>query len=322
MGERDLEERLRDLGRAVEVQLKKRGGFSSLLRAGTLARAQGSGRRRRCPLCWPPAVALAGVAALLFLSLRPAPGSGPAVTVAEERVDLDGRLPAEVVRVLRLTAPGSDSAGYLTTIWAADAGLAGRWNLVYSEGWAAGSEPLPVEAISLPDVPAHLLLAAAQEVKTKLLHYRVLGYDGTRVVTYLARSGVPAGEVTAGLGYIREASGRGEQRLYWWDGAAFTGGEVPAVPGPVVVSYSLDAAGRPAFTTPGPVRLRPGQYLLAMGPRRQEVRQAALPATVLRQEMTGFRALTPGSARLYLVPVQGGWPAAASLAVEVKDDAD
>lgn len=95
-------------------------------------------------------------------------------------IDLDGRGEAEMVSTWKVKQPDGTEE-LLGLIWNRDRD--GKWHVVFSYPVFPG-EVQPMEIISYPGSQGNMVVLSVKDASRRL-HYKVLGFDGERVLTFL-----------------------------------------------------------------------------------------------------------------------------------------
>jgi len=98
-------------------------------------------------------------------------------------VDLDGREPLEIVNTWKVRE-ANDGESLMALIWARDKD--GKLSVISTLPFE-GTEFLPIEVLTPTMYRGQLVIIAATDGKNRIF-YRVIGYDGNRVMPYLERS--------------------------------------------------------------------------------------------------------------------------------------
>jgi hypothetical protein len=100
-----------------------------------------------------------------------------------KNIDMDGEEPLEMVSTLKVRESNRRDL-LMALVWARD--TQGQLSVVSTQ-YFEGDEFLPIEVLVPSRHKGNLVLIAATD-ENKQVYYRVLGYDGTRVLLYLERS--------------------------------------------------------------------------------------------------------------------------------------
>lgn len=205
--------------------------------------------------------------------------------VDERSIEMDGVEPAELVTTLELPLPSpgftfplslgdkgrqgeTGRTGLLAIIWSASH-ADGDWRVVYSET-LNGTIPLPpVQVLSSPEPRRNLVVFASRDGEGSAVYYRVLGYNGEAVTTYLDETfeEPDPGIVDSGL---------------------------------VTVLYGRDARGDPVVLPGREVHLLVGQYVVFVPMDDAQEEPLVEVGGALSRTSKGLRATQPGVARAVL----------------------
>jgi len=100
-----------------------------------------------------------------------------------KNIDMDGEEPLEMVSTLKVRESNRGDL-LMALVWARDSH--GQLNVVSTQSFK-GNEFLPIEVLVPSTHKGNLVLIAATD-ENRQVYYRVLGYDGNRVLLYLERS--------------------------------------------------------------------------------------------------------------------------------------
>lgn len=100
-------------------------------------------------------------------------------------IDMDGKGQLEMVNTWKMREPNSRES-LIALVWVQD--TKGDWYVVSTQPFY-GKDFLPIEILSPPSLEGNLVVIASTDEKNQV-YYRVLGYDGSKVLAYLEKKSI------------------------------------------------------------------------------------------------------------------------------------
>jgi len=180
-------------------------------------------------------------------------GERPFAPVAKQTITLDDSKPVQLVDFIPVNRPDHGERSLMAILWGA--GSDGGYKILYSSLLSDSDWPYPVSTIDFPG-SSRLALISSQDRKQRYLHYRLIGYSGQDIETYIEEDYVPGGKLGIRDGMLIEQRAAG-------DGAKGEAGSEKMVI-TFIIPYQIDDKGELLLPTDH-VQLNVGEQLLLTG---------------------------------------------------------
>jgi len=238
--------------------------------------------------------------------------------VSQQIINLNDEDPSPWLNFFPISKPDQIGLHLLAVIW--QAGKSGDYEMAYSSLFENSNKPCPVALIAFPGDQPPMVIISSQNVDQKYLHYRVLGYKGNKILSYLEQNYVTGGEIEVINGILKETRLIPNKYVEKEEDGGLS----------QIITYYIPFQLNKFGDIVAPVeklKINKGEYIALIGNENNPIE--ALHSRLLLDWEPGRKLLAPGEnirflyaqdsgqEDLYIKPIKGGIPR--KISVEVID---
>lgn len=124
--------------------------------------------------------------------------------VSQQKIDLnDTSYNDKWITFFKINKPNKVLQGnLLAVLW--ETGINGDYQMAYSSMFENSSKPEPVRIIAFNNEQPSIIIISTKSPDKQYIHYRVVGYSGSRIVAFMEQNYVTGGEIAVIDGAIKE----------------------------------------------------------------------------------------------------------------------